>query len=136
MLAEPGGIRASQALKQAEERLEEIKDDCLLAIDAKIDQLGKLARIGGENEIEQCYYVANEIFAEAGVFQLGEVSEAAHSLCALLSAEPGLVPSAAVVVHADTLRALRSPAVSGSSALKAAVLAELKSLTAKLTTAR
>lgn len=134
MLAEPGGMKVSQALEQAASNLEEIKEDCLLAIDEKIAQLAVLFEKGGEDELERSYYVANEIFAEAGAFEQKEVSAAAHSLCVLLSADDlAALPKAALAVHVDTLRALRSQALSGDAKMRGAVLAQLQAMTAKLT---
>lgn len=137
MLAEPGGVRAAEALASAEQNLDDIKADALVAVDAKIAQLEALVSDGGEAAIERSYYLANEIFAEAGAFKLAEVSEAAHSLCTLIAAaDTAPVPKSAFMVHVTTLRALRSKEVSASEALRAAVLAELRALTAKIAAAR
>jgi hypothetical protein len=135
MLGEAGGLRAGQALAAATERLEEIREDCLQAVDDKIAGIAVLAREGGAENLERCYYVANEIYAEAGAFGLLELSAAAHSLCSLLSA-PQAASAAAIKVHVDTMRALRSAEMANNGPLRTAVLNELKALTARLTAAK
>jgi hypothetical protein len=129
LIAAGGGMRTCDALERAEHELGAIREDCLAGVDAKIERVFELAHEGEEAALEQCYMTSNEIFAEAGAFGLGELSAAAHSLCALLSApERGRIPLAAISVHIDAMRALRTPQVERNDALRRAVLAELEVL--------
>jgi hypothetical protein len=137
LISAAGGIRVDQALERAERELESIREDCLAAIDAKIEAITTLARTGDEQSLRRCYAIANEVFAEAGVFKLEELSAAAHSLCSLLAeAGPGAVPAKAVVVHTDAMRALRSPAMADSREIRRAVLSELRKMVARIAPAR
>lgn len=134
MLKEPGGIRVTDALDRADAAIESIRDVCLLAIDKKIAAISNLDR--GEGAIDQRYVISNEIFAEAGVLGLAELSDVAHNLCELLSADNhAVVSERAVRVHVDAMRALRTPAVSGSRELRRAVLSELHRLATRLVSA-
>ncbi len=129
LLATGDGIRTSQALERAGFQLDHIRADCLAAIDAKIERVFTHAQERSETGFEQCYVVSNEIYAEAGVFGLGELSAAAHSLCSLLSVQDrSKVPAAAIKVHIDAMRALRTPQVESSDTMRKAVLTELESL--------
>ncbi|MEZ5996980.1 MAG: hypothetical protein R3C25_14640 [Hyphomonadaceae bacterium] len=131
LLAESGGIRADEALARADKGIEDIRGYCLDAIDAKIEQIMALAQ-PGQSDIERCYVLSNEIYAEAGTFGLAELSVAAHSLCSLLSSpERNRIPLTAIHVHVDSMRVLRTPAVSANKAMRGAVLGELRKLTAK-----
>ena len=134
MFNAPDGLRASDAIERAAEKLEEIRDKCLTAID---DKLCRLSDLSNDVELNRsiCYTLSNEIFAEAGTFGLNEMSDVAHSLCTLLTA-PESVPKAVLNVHLDALRALRRPAIAGNKMLRAAVLNELRGLSAKIATER
>jgi len=95
-----------------------------------------LSTAGGEAGLEECYVASNEIFAEAGVFGLSELSAVAHSLCTLLSVpDRTKVPAAAVKVHVDAMRALRTPTVEQNETMRQAVLAELQSLARRFSSA-
>jgi hypothetical protein len=131
LLAEPGGVSASEALNRAEEAIESVRASCLVAIDAKIAAIATYVE-GSPELTRRCYVLANEIYAEAGALGLSELSNVSHNLCELLSlgATSG-VPRPTVMVHADAMRALRSPAISANQQLRAAVVAELHHLTAR-----
>lgn len=126
LLKESGGSRREDMIDRAAERLEEIRAKCLTAIDAKVERVSGLALSTSDEGIELCYDLSNEIFAEAGTFDLTELSAAAHSLCSLLSA--GNAPAGAIRVHVDAMRALRRPEIAGNKHMRAAVLAELRGL--------
>lgn len=131
LMRAPGGIRVGEALDRAEVAIDSIRDDCLLAIDAKIAAIAAFNHEGTDGESR--YVLSNEIYAEAGVLGLAELSDVAHNLCELLSLEGhAAVSEKAVGVHVDAMRALRSPAVSASSNMRRAVLAELHRLAAHL----
>lgn len=130
LMKEPGGIRVGDALDRAEVAIDSIRDDCLFAIDAKIAAIAAFKRQGAD--VDARYVLSNEVYAEAGVLGLAELSDVAHNLCELLSLEGHEVSEQAVGVHIDAMRALRSPAVSASSTLRRAVLGELHRLAAHL----
>lgn len=124
-------MRIGDALDRADVAIDSIRDDCLLAIDAKIAAIAAFKPAGSDVDLR--YVFANEIYAEAGVLGLAELSDVAHNLCELLSIEGhATVSEQAVGVHVDAMRALRSPAVSASSKLRRVVLAELHRLAAHL----
>lgn len=133
LLAEPGGMRAKDALKRADEAIEYVRDDCLAAIDKKIAEIAAYQE-GAAEVSKTCYRLANEIYAEAGVLGLRELSAVAHNLCETISLGTfGAVSLRVVRVHADAMHALRSPAVSENQHLRRAVVAELHRLTARVT---
>jgi len=133
IVAEAGGLTAADAIDRAQRSLEEIRDDCLAAVDKKIDAIAALATTEVNASLERVYQLANEIFAEAGTFGLNELSAVAHNLCNVVSAPPGRRPLGEVVrVHTDAMRALRAPAMASDQALRGAVLTELRNLGARL----
>src|SRR5690606_32954866 len=97
MLAEPGGMRVSDALRRADQGLADIRDRCLSAIDQKIEEILSASKSGAPSAMDSCYRLSNEIYAEAGVFGLVELSGVAHSLCTLLAeAELNRIPREAI----------------------------------------
>lgn len=135
LLAEPGGIKASEALARADQGIEDIRHACLVAIDRKIEEIAVLCAAPDDRSLDRGYVLANEIFAEAGVFGLSELSDAALNLCQLLAArDPDhTVPIEALSVHVQSMRALRTPAAEGSQALRASILHGLRKLNSKFT---
>lgn len=133
LLAEPGGVTIGQAITSATEKLEDIREHCLAGIDQKVAQLASLSLTRSDDNLETTYWVANEVFAEAGALGLSQLSAAAHSLCSLLAvSDQTQVPQSAIIVHTDALRALRNPSVADDKAACDAVLAGLRGLTARL----
>jgi hypothetical protein len=134
VLSEPGGIKISEALTCAEAGVESVRAQSLSAVDDKIEEIGVHAATSSDESLERCYVLANEIFAEAGIFGLSELSAAALNLCQLLSARDRerAFPTGALRVHVESMRALRSPAVAENQALRETVLSELRNLAAKL----
>lgn len=133
LLAEPGGITVGVALERAGQNLETIKDECLRSIGDKVEQIHALSQVGDEPAFAACYRLSNEIFAEAGAFDLADLSEAAHSLCSLLSLpERSARTRAAIALHVDAMRLLRAPETAGHPALRKAVMEQLRTLTAKV----
>lgn len=129
LLAEAGGVRAGVALERAAAGLQSIREDCLAAVDGKIGRLTELIASEEQDRFAMSYPLANEIFAEAGAFELHELSAVALSLCALLAApDVARIPIKAITVHVDAMRALRKPEIAGSAALRKAVLGELQAL--------
>ncbi len=133
MLAEPGGVSVARALERATGNLETIRETCVAAIDAKVEQMAMLAQSQGQGRLDAIYRVSNQVFGEAGTFGLAELSVAAHSLCSLLStADQAKVPLAAISVHLDAMRLLRRPEIVGDAAARGAVLAGLRGMTKRL----
>ncbi len=133
LLAGPGGIRTQDALDCADRGLEGIRAHCLDAIDAKIEKIMNLAKSGEPGSLRECYTLSNEVFGEAGAFQLDELSAAAHSLCSLTSdSASDNIPIKAIIVHVDAMRALRTPALADNRDLRRAVLAELRGLVSRV----
>ncbi len=133
MLAEPGGVSVARALERATGNLETIRETCVAAIDAKVEQMAMLAQSQDQGRLDAIYRVSNEVFGEAGTFGLAELSVAAHSLCSLLStADQAKVPLAAISVHLDAMRLLRKPEMAGDAAARGAVLAGLRGMTKRL----
>lgn len=134
ILTEPGGVSAAQALERASGNLESIREACETAIDVKIEHLMELVRSQEAGRFDTIYRVSNEVFAESGAFGLAELSVAAHSLCSLLAGDQSKVPTAAIIVHIDSMRLLRKPDLAGDAAARGAVLAGLRNMTKRLAT--
>lgn len=133
LLEEPGGITIADALMRADDAIEASRDAGLKAIDEKIAAIAACEREDAGDTNDKCYKLSNEIYAEAGMMRLSELSDVAHNLCELLSAGASeAVSKRAIRVHIDAMRALRSPAASSSRELRRAVLEELHRLTARL----
>lgn len=134
-LAAPGGKLVSDALAHAESRLDSISGPVLAAIDQKILAIEALTLAGARGEApdapEQIYATSNEIFAEAGAFGRKALSEAAHSLCTLLSRSSESVPWPSVTVHVQTMRILRQQHVESSDTMCQAVLEGLRKVSAR-----
>lgn len=134
LIRAPGGITIAAALDRAADALDEVRDKCVAAIDAKVERIARLAA-SPECDYAEMYGLANEVFGEAGVFDMRELSTAAHSLCDLLDLNAGAQAHAAVKVHADAMRALLHPDVSGDAARREAVLTGLHRVTARFSEA-
>lgn len=134
VLAEPGGISVAQAVERANRGIESVRESCLSAVDDKLTSITTLSRSEDAKAGADIYRYANEIYAEAGVFGLTELSQAAHSLCQLMSsAEEDRLPREAVLVHIDAMRALRRPDVAGDQAARMAVLKGLRTVVERMT---
>jgi len=137
MLGQPGGVSVERALARAERNVASIRDRCLAALDDKIAAIVAIHTERTSPALEQCYELSNQIIAEAGFFGLDELSAVALSFCTLLSqADRAGLPGDAVKVHVDSMLALRQPAIAEVESLRAAVLAELRTLTARLAAQR
>ncbi len=129
LLAEPGGISVGEAIERANRCVESIRGDCLAAVDRKLSSIMALSHAGPGEAGEDIYRLANEIYSEAGVFGLTELSRAAHSLCQLMSSvDEGAWPKEAIAVHINAMRALRRPDVAGDDQARSAVLKGLRSV--------
>jgi hypothetical protein len=135
LAAEPGGIRISDALRRADERLAVMRDECVAAIDGQIEALASFAQSQSADGLKAAHRTANEVFALAGTFGLKELSAAAHSLREMLGhgkVAAGSVPWAGVQVHVDALRNLRHPDIRGDQSARIAIVEGLKKVSARV----
>jgi uncharacterized protein YicC (UPF0701 family) len=113
VMRKPGGARVEDAIKQAAENLEEIREPCLETMDEQLKQLDRLCAEGGaqpDDELKrQIYVISNDVHAVAGVFSLTALSGAAFSLCELVDRFRSIDRwnQAAVAVHLSSFRLLR-----------------------------
>lgn len=136
LLGESGGVKVRDALAAANAGIESLRGRCMTAIDVKIENIAQHARAGDQASLKACYRYANEIYSEAAMYELKELSAAAHSLCDLLSVgEIERVPAEAIRVHVDSMRVLRSPMMSDNAAMRETVLAELRALSKRFAAA-
>jgi hypothetical protein len=112
-----GGMSASEALSAAQQAVNEMREPTIAEIDANLKEIYGLAEhmkaAGGfdEEALQKMYICANRIVAMGGVFGLGELGQAAYSLCELVSRFQTLerFQFSMVQVHVDGLRLLRNP---------------------------
>ncbi len=115
MIREPGGVKLNEAVRQADENLESVRDSCLEALDGYLAEIERLHSEGGaspsEEAKEQIYQLANDIHGVAGVFGLDDLGHAAFSLCELVDRLRAARrwTAASVEVHLAALRLLRHP---------------------------
>lgn len=129
-----GGLTAEEAIASAEARVEQVRQPTLEDIDRGLDEIAVLRDGLGDGEpgaLQQMYVEANRIVAVGGVFGLGELGEAAYSLCELISRfqDGGRFNRAMIDVHLDGLRLLRQPDAH-EAAHRAQVLAGLRQVAA------
>jgi hypothetical protein len=112
-----GGMSASEALTAATRAVEEIREPTIAEIDANLAEiyaLGEELKAGGafeETALQKMYICSNRVVAMGGVFGLGELGQAAYSLCELVSRFQTLerFQWSMIQVHLDGLRLLRNP---------------------------
>jgi hypothetical protein len=140
LLRRSGGISVQEAISRAERRVEAVRDQCIAALDEKIDEASSCSASASDHA--HLYSLATEIYALAGAFGLKELAEAASSLCDLLSGEvraaAGKVTHGpkfreSVQVHLDALRTLRRPELSDDAAARAEVVRGLRRVAATST---
>lgn len=129
-----GGLTIGDALQRAQQAVEDVREECMAALDAKIAEIDAATASAGRADVERVYRLANEILSEAGAFGLMELSEAGRSLCELTSNWRDMAIDAEPIrVHVVAMKSLRRPDVEGNTALRSAVLEGLRQVTAKLT---
>lgn len=131
LMAEAGGIRVSDAVRRADEKLASVRDDCVAALDALIATLDAFAQSKSAEGVPEAYRAAREIFSLGGTFGLVELSAAAHSLCEMLShgkINAGAVPWARLQVHVDAMKRLRNPSMAGDATARAAIVQGLRKI--------
>lgn len=127
-----GGMTIEDALEQAAQAVEHVREECMDALDAKIAEIDAVTK-SGKADVARVYALANEILNEAGVFGLSELSEAGRSLCELTSncrdrASSDMEP---IRVHVVAMKSLRRTEVAADTAMRSAVIEGLRALTAK-----
>lgn len=84
----PGGKTIAQALDDAQANLEEIRQESLNVLRAKLEEIQALGRktetAPSEEAIKGLYTLSSEVLDIAGLFGLPELGHAAFSLCELL----------------------------------------------------
>lgn len=129
-----GGLTMGEALLRAQQGVEDVREECMAALDAKIAEIDAATSGASQAEVTRVYTLANEILSEAGAFGLFELSEAGRSLCELTSRwRDGGLDAEPVRLHVVAMKALRRPDIEGNTALRSAVLNGLRQVTAKLT---
>ncbi len=131
----PGGLTIGDALERAAENIAVVREDCMIALDAKIAEID--AATSGANftcapdDVQRVYSLANQILNEAGVYDLHELSEAGRSLCDL-TANAAVIDLEPIRVHVAAMKSLRRPEVESDANIRAAVLQGLRQVTAKM----
>lgn len=131
----PGGLTQQEAMSRARASLESLRGASLQAVGEKVEALFALASVRAPSDPEclgTLYRLANEIFAEGGLFGRDDCSAAAKSLCDLL-AQPDLDLAArwsSVQVHAAAIKALNKPADAAGKAVRAQMLRGLNAVAA------
>jgi hypothetical protein len=110
------GMSAAEALSAAHQAVEQVRDPTIAEIDASLAMIyarGEQLKADGfhEEALQNVYVCANRVVAMGGVFGLGELGQAAYSLCELVSRFQTLerFQWSMMQVHLDGLRLLRNP---------------------------
>jgi hypothetical protein len=132
------GVRINDAVKRAEQNIQNYKATGVANMDEKIEQLVEIcARMRVEStaaDERKVYLLSNDIFDAAGMFGEPELSEAAYSLCELIGNRSETHPLSweAVNVHISSMRLLRQSSSASDSATRQAVLEGLRKVTARV----
>jgi len=132
-----GGATIGEALERARRAVEEVRDEVMVALDAKIAEIDTVTMPanfdGSATTMARVYTLANEILSEAGAFGLMELSEAGRSLCELTANwRDGGIDAQPVRVHVTAMKSLRRADIASDSSLRTAVVEGLRAVTAKL----
>lgn len=111
-LTKHSGLTQSEAIKAADGRLVQLRENTLNEIDQTVCHILDLARQVtslDDPRVQEIYGAANRIIAMAGVFEKTELGEAAYSLCELITRfrNHGKWSAAMVAVHVDALQVMR-----------------------------
>ena len=133
-----GGMTAAEALSAAQKAVNEVREPTIAEIDANLQEiygLGDQLKAGADEEaLQRMYVCANRVVAMGGVFGLGELGQAAYSLCELVSRFQTLdrFNWQMIQVHLDGLRLLRTPG-EHAAAIREEVLAGLRQVATSVT---
>lgn len=136
-VSQRGGMTMSEATRAAQTQIERVRQPTIDHIDAAlcaITQARDEMKAGPDPDaLSQMYDAANRIVATAGLFDLGELGEAAYCLCELVSRfrSTGKFNLQLIDVSTEGLRLLRDPD-SHSVAHRRAVLVGLNQLAASV----
>ena len=108
------GKTREEAVANAQERLEGMRDISIAEIDRTIEEiieLGRAIESAEDERVTTLYAAANRILAIAGVFDLNELGDASYSLCELVSRmdESGIWKRDMVLIHVDAIQVMRNP---------------------------
>ncbi|MGA0605878.1 hypothetical protein ACO2Q0_07735 [Phenylobacterium sp. VNQ135] len=111
-LTQHSGLTMREAVKAADARLAQLRENTLTEIDGivlRIQALSQDITRLDDPRVQQVYGAANQIIALAGVFEKTELGEAAYSLCELITRfrNTGRWSAAMVAVHVDALQVMR-----------------------------
>jgi hypothetical protein len=128
-----GGMSAAEALSAAQKAVEAVRDPTIAQIEADLQEIYSLGEqlkttdAFDEDALQKMYLCANRVVAMGGVFGLGELGQAAYSLCELVSRFQTMerFQWQLVQVHLDGLRLLRNPG-DHPAAIREQVLAGLR----------
>ena len=134
-----GGMSAAEALSAAQQAVNEVREPTIAEIDANLRAIYALAEgmkatnAFDEEALQKMYICANRVIAMGGVFGLGELGQAAYSLCELVSRFQTLerFQLSMIQVHVDGLRLLRNPG-DHPAAIRAEVLNGLRQVAASV----
>lgn len=110
-----GGMSAAEAIRGATQAVEQVREPTLANIDANLQEIyshAETLREGPDEEaLHRMYVCSNQVVATAGVFGLGDLGQAAYSLCELISRFQTLdrFNYRLIQVHIDGMRLLRAP---------------------------
>jgi hypothetical protein len=111
VLDDNNGMLVSQAVQRASANVASVRDELVLALDRKLDQLVALAAVTSEarapDHVAQLYLLARDVMADAGMAGLEPMSRAGRSLCDLLSVDDHPRLWVGIAVHIDGINALR-----------------------------
>lgn len=131
-LTDPAGMLASQAVKNAERNVENVRPEYIEPLKIKMNQLVStgtdIMQTRSPEAAPELYRLAREVMSDAGMIGLRAVSRAAHSLCELMSAgERHPHQWTGIAVHVEALSILRSD-LEGKGANVGAMLDGLESI--------
>jgi hypothetical protein len=114
-----GGMSAKEAISSAEAQVEMVRGSTLAQIDVRLQEIRDLADRLKANPaadvLPELYVAANRIVGTAGVFGLGDLGEAAYSLCETANRlrTAGRIDWPLIDVHVRALEFLRQPDAGG-----------------------
>ena len=133
----PGGVTVAEALRRADSRVASVRERCLDSLVEKgrrLQQLAELGRTGSDRQaVLDLYAVANEVFSVASAFDMPDLADSAYGLCDLVSGpdDQSTINWGAVDVYVDGVRFLCSADGETDLAMRSAIVAGLRAITAR-----